>query len=155
MNNDQFLYTPRVVERLLEQYPYLKSQQTGKAGKSKADSSTKVDTKHSFKGRELPLGAVRGQVWPFMEPHTASSHIDGKHKARLNEDMACSMIDLETGLQKLTRHERSVVIAVHIEGYTYEEVGKALGINHRMSTHRLVGRMVNKLCDHMNGVAYV
>jgi len=147
-------YSVSSVKTLLENYVYIRSFITGVAPKTQTDASS-VRRPRIVDERRQPLGQKPSDTspWPFMEGKRASQSRDGKRRGRQIEDMHVSVLDLESGLNRLDEDDRTIVFAHYAAGYTFEELAAMYGLASRGSMNSRVNRIVRRLTDIMNGAA--
>jgi hypothetical protein len=134
---DEVIYTPRFVERLLKSYLDIVSTLEGK-------------------GQEI-IEAPPVQSRDFLEQSSsfvreihARSKIDGKGKARQIEDLHCAILDLEKHLPTLHKDDQELIIRYHIrQDLTLEELAAERRVASKGSMQKRIYRAVSRLARKM------
>ena len=143
------IYTVALVERLLRNYLDIRYTLEGRGQQL-------PDTYATFPKRvtrtEQPLGmTAHGTPWPFMEPLHAKAPTDGKRKARLLEELHCSIIDIETALPHMSDDDLELIYQYHVlQTHTLDELAKERRLTSRGSMHQRVYRAVERLTRVLN-----
>lgn len=96
-------YSTDLVERLLRNLLDIREMLSGGSGAKVPDNyAIRTPKKRTDDQRELPLGMSPNDPrgWPFREPQHAKEPFDGKAKAKLTQELHCSVIDLEMALER-------------------------------------------------------
>jgi RNA polymerase sigma factor (sigma-70 family) len=112
-----------------------------------------VKQNHGF--REKPLGSSAALPWPFMTKPHATSHTDGKKRARMMEDLHAAAIDLEQALKGLSDDEHQMILDYYVfGGMTIEELAQARGLASKGRLQERLQRIIKKLTRYMNEGTY-
>jgi hypothetical protein len=144
-------YSPRQVERLLQNYLSFRSSQITPSASSN-ESQVEYWT-YVTPGHERPLGYTPKQSpYPFMVPKNASSPINGKQKARQLEDIVVSMCDLEESLPSLSDDYLELIYKHYLfQSHTIQDLCTEQNTTSRGSMRNKCFRALRALTSHMNG----
>lgn len=146
MNND---YTPGMVRNLLTQYLALKEF----LWEGTANHSPTVQYVRKSTLKSMPLGATNTNPFPFQEKQHASSKLDGKRRARAREELLVMLIDLEQGLEKVSAHDKEILVNYFIlDRVTLEDIGAKKGQT-KAAASLLVFKILKTLTERMNNAS--
>lgn len=142
-------YNNKVTRNLLSQYLTLREFLCEGTGQS--SPTTQYLRKGTLRSlTERPLGATADSPHPFQVKNYAQSKPDGKAKARAREELHTMLIDLETGLSKLSNHDRNLLIDYFVyEAITLDELCEQKN-KEKPAVAMLIKRTVDKLAEAMN-----
>jgi hypothetical protein len=148
---DVSVYDQNTVIKLLQNYMDIRSTLIDRMPKNLKPVYTSA--KQTY--RERPRGSSASTPWPFMTKSHAQPHIDGKKRARMQEELHVCAIDLEEALKRLKDDEFKLIADYYIiGGTTIEAVAESRGLLSKGRLQERIQRIVAKLVRYMNSDLY-